>query len=88
MSILSWLALGAVVGVAVHWTAPRRFPGGLVGTVASATAGAFLGGASYTVLVGRAGAELDLVSLLVALVGAALLLFAVRRAAYGESSTS
>jgi hypothetical protein len=31
MSIVSWLALGAGLGVAVHRTGPGRFPGGFVG---------------------------------------------------------
>jgi uncharacterized membrane protein YeaQ/YmgE (transglycosylase-associated protein family) len=88
MSIVSWVALGAVVGAAVHWRRPGRFPGGLAGTVASATAGAFLGGASFTLLAGRGADDLDLASLLVALLGAGLLLLAVRRAAYGEPWTS
>ncbi len=84
MSIVSWLALGAVVGFAAHWTNPGHFPGGLAGTVASASAGAFLGGASLTVLAGRGAGDVDVASLVVALVGALLLLVAVRKAAYTE----
>jgi uncharacterized membrane protein YeaQ/YmgE (transglycosylase-associated protein family) len=84
MSIVSWLALGVVVGFAAHWARPGDFPGGLAGTVASAGAGAFLGGASFTLLAGRGGGDLDLASLVVAVLGAGLLLFAVRKAAYTE----
>jgi uncharacterized membrane protein YeaQ/YmgE (transglycosylase-associated protein family) len=71
----------------VHWTRPARFPGGLAGTVGSATVGAFLGGASFTVLAGRSVGDLDLASLFVALLGAALLLVAMRKAGYTEPRT-
>jgi uncharacterized membrane protein YeaQ/YmgE (transglycosylase-associated protein family) len=84
MSIVSWLALGALIGVLTNHIAPGRSPGGLLGTIAAGTAGAFLGGATFTLLAGRAVSGLDLVSLLIALVGAGLLLAAVHKAAYTE----
>jgi uncharacterized membrane protein YeaQ/YmgE (transglycosylase-associated protein family) len=84
MSIISWLALGTLIGVLSNWILPGRFPGGLLGTIAGGTAGAFLGGAIFTLLAGRGVSGFDLVSLLIALVGAGLLLAAVRKAAYTE----
>jgi uncharacterized membrane protein YeaQ/YmgE (transglycosylase-associated protein family) len=84
MSIVSWLALGTLIGVLANWILPGRFPGGLLGTIAGGTAGAFLGGAIFTLLAGRGVSGFDLVSMLIALVGAALLLAAVRKAAYTE----
>jgi uncharacterized membrane protein YeaQ/YmgE (transglycosylase-associated protein family) len=84
MSIVSWLALGTLIGVLTNWILPGRFPGGLLGTIAGGTAGAFLGGAIFTLLAGRSASGFDPVSLLIALVGAGLLLAAVRKAAYTE----
>jgi uncharacterized membrane protein YeaQ/YmgE (transglycosylase-associated protein family) len=84
MSIVSWLALGTLIGVLTNHVVPGRFPGGLLGTIAGGTAGAFLGGAIFTLLAGRGVSGLDLMSLLIALAGAGLLLAAVRKAAYSD----
>jgi len=84
MSIVSWLALGALIGVLANWVMPRRFPGGLLGTIAGGTAGAFLGGGIFTLLGGRGVSGFDLASQFIALIGAGLLLAAVRKAAYTE----
>jgi uncharacterized membrane protein YeaQ/YmgE (transglycosylase-associated protein family) len=84
MSIVSWLALGTLIGLLANWTRPGRFPGGLLGTIAGGTAGAFLGGATFTLLVGRGVSGFDPVSLLIALIGAALLLAAAHKVAHSE----
>lgn len=84
MSIVSWLALGTLVGVLTNWARPGRCPGGLLGTIAGGTAGAFLGGAIFTLLVGGGVSGFDLVSLLIALIGAGLVLAAVQKAAHTE----
>lgn len=84
MSIVSWLALGTLTGLLTNWARPDHFPGGLIGTIAGGTAGAFLGGAIFTLLVGRGVSGVDLVSLLMALIGAAVLLAAVQKAAHSE----
>lgn len=84
MGIVSWIVLGAVVGLLVNRGGPGQFPGGLAGTVVGGAAGAFLGGATFTLVASRAATGLDPISFPVALLGAALLLTLVRRAAYAE----
>ena len=82
MSVVSWIVLGTIVGVAVNLLVPGRFPGGILGTVAGGAAGAFLGGALFSLLADRGVSGFDTVSLLIAFAGAALLLTAVRKAGY------
>ena len=84
MGIVSWLVLGAIVGGAANRLVPGRFPGGAIGTVVGGAAGAFLGGAGFSLLVDRGVSGFDPLGLLMALLGAALLLTAVRKADYAE----
>jgi uncharacterized membrane protein YeaQ/YmgE (transglycosylase-associated protein family) len=80
MGIVSWIVLGAIVGILANWLVAGRFPGGLWGTIAGGMAGAFLGGAIFSLVADRGVAGLDGVSLLIALGGAGALLLLVRRA--------
>jgi uncharacterized membrane protein YeaQ/YmgE (transglycosylase-associated protein family) len=80
MGIVSWIVLGTIVGILANWLMPGRFPGGLLGTIVGGMAGAFLGGAIFSLVTDRGVAGLDTASLLVALVGAAVLLMVVRKA--------
>jgi len=82
MGIVSWIVLGAIVGFAVNWLVSGRFPGGIPGTVVAGAAGAFIGGAAFSLVADRAVSSLDALSLLIAFAGAALLLTAVRKAGY------
>ncbi len=84
MGIVSWIVLGTIVGFLVNWLVPGRFPGGLIGTMVGGIAGAFLGGALFSMVADRGVTGLDGVSLLVAFVGAALLLMLVRKAGYAQ----
>lgn len=79
MGILSWLLLGLIVGVLANLLARGRFPGGILGTLAGGTFGAFLGGVLFSTIAGRGVSRFDLLSLLVALIGALLLLTVLRR---------
>ena len=87
MGIISWIVLGTIVGFLVNWLIPGRFPGGLIGTIVGGTAGAFLGGAVFSLLAERGVTGLDAISLLVAFVGAAVLLTLVRKAGYAQPPT-
>jgi uncharacterized membrane protein YeaQ/YmgE (transglycosylase-associated protein family) len=87
MGIISWIVLGTIVGFASNWLVPGRFPGGVLGTIAGGMAGAFLGGATFSLLADRGVAGLDILSLLIAFIGAALLLTLVRKAGYTEPRT-
>lgn len=87
MGIISWILLGTIMGFLVNWLVPGKFPGGVPGTVAGGVAGAFLGGALFSLIANRSVAGFDIVSLLIAFVGAALLLTVVRKAGYAEPRT-
>lgn len=87
MGILSWIIVGTITGLAATWLAPGRPPGGVVGTVSLGIAGGFLGGAIFSLIADRGVARLDVVSLLVAFVGAAALLGLVSKADYAEPRT-
>jgi uncharacterized membrane protein YeaQ/YmgE (transglycosylase-associated protein family) len=79
MSIVGWIILGTIAGLLANWLLPGRFPGGIAGTVLGGTLGAFLGGGLFALIAGRDVAGLDLVSLVIAFMGAALLLSVIRR---------
>jgi uncharacterized membrane protein YeaQ/YmgE (transglycosylase-associated protein family) len=87
MGILSWILVGTVMGFLVNWIVPGKFPGGVPGTVAGGIAGAFLGGAIFSLIASRGVAGFDALSLLIAFVGAALLLTIVRKAGYARPRT-
>lgn len=44
MGILSWIAMGLIVGILAKWIMPGRDPRGLVITIVLGVAGAFVGG--------------------------------------------
>ena len=87
MGIVSWIVLGTIVGVLANWLLPGRFPGGVLGTISGGMAGAFLGGAIFSLVASRGVSGLDAVSLLIAFVGATLLLTIVRKAGHAEPGT-
>ena len=79
MGILSWIALGLVVGILAKWVMPGPDPGGLVMTTLLGIAGAFLGGWIGTQLGFGSVSGFDLRSLVIAVLGAVLLLFLNRK---------
>jgi uncharacterized membrane protein YeaQ/YmgE (transglycosylase-associated protein family) len=87
MGIVSWVVLGTIVGILVNWLLPGKFPGGVIGTVAGGMAGAFLGGAIFSLAADRGVSGLDALSLLIAFVGAGLLLMIVRKADHAQPRT-
>jgi uncharacterized membrane protein YeaQ/YmgE (transglycosylase-associated protein family) len=84
MSIITWIVLGAIVGLLAHWLTPGRFPGGVPGTVIGGIAGAFLGGATFSLIANRGVSGFDGLSLLIAFAGAAVLLAILRKAGWTE----
>ena len=83
MGILGWIVLGLIVGALANLLLPGRFPGGLLGTIVGGAVGAFLGGALFSAVTGRGITGFNLVSLLIAFIGAALLLTLLRLAGQG-----
>lgn len=84
MGVISWIVLGVVAGVFAELVVRERFPGGAAGAVVVAVAGAFLGGAAFSLLANRSGAGFDPSTLPVALGAASALLAAVHRADRAE----
>jgi uncharacterized membrane protein YeaQ/YmgE (transglycosylase-associated protein family) len=78
MSILSWLVVGLIAGVLAKYVVPGEGPGGLLGDIVVGIIGAFIGGWVFHQF-GEPGVNgLTLWSILVAFVGAVILLFILR----------
>jgi uncharacterized membrane protein YeaQ/YmgE (transglycosylase-associated protein family) len=88
VSIIGWIVLGAIVGLLANRLVPGRFPGGIPGTVLGGMDGAVIGGGIFSLIADRGVAGLDLVSLIIAFIGAALLLTAIRKAGHAEPRPS
>ena len=73
MSVLAWIALGAVGGAVAGWLLRQRGRA-LLGDVVVGVLGAILGGFMASVLLGLDVSGLDSISILVAAIGAALLI--------------
>ena len=79
MGILSWILLGLIVGALAKWVMPGDDPGGLIVTILLGIAGAFVGGFLAT-LIGLGTVDgFNVGSLLIAVGGSLLLLWAYRR---------
>jgi uncharacterized membrane protein YeaQ/YmgE (transglycosylase-associated protein family) len=78
MSILAWIIVGLVAGWLAKMVVPGEGPGGLIGDLITGIVGAFLGGwiFSYFGKLGLTG--LNFYTILVAFVGAVVLLFILR----------
>jgi uncharacterized membrane protein YeaQ/YmgE (transglycosylase-associated protein family) len=75
MGIISWVVLGLVAGLLTRWLLPGRTPGGLVITILLGIGGALVGGFIATQLGFGNVTGFNLTSLIIAVGGAALLLF-------------
>lgn len=78
MGILSWIILGLIVGALAKFLMPGDAPDGLLVTMLMGIAGAFIGGFLGSLFGVGAVSGFNLMSILVALGGALLLLFAYR----------
>ena len=79
MGILTWIILGLVVGALAKWIMPGDDPGGLFITILIGIAGALLGGFLSTALGLGTVSGMNLGSVVIATVGALILLFGYRR---------
>jgi uncharacterized membrane protein YeaQ/YmgE (transglycosylase-associated protein family) len=78
MGILSWIAMGLLVGIVAKLIMPGKDPGGIIITILLGIAGAFLGGFIGTQLGFGGFTGWNLKSFILAVIGAIILLIAYR----------
>jgi uncharacterized membrane protein YeaQ/YmgE (transglycosylase-associated protein family) len=78
MSILAWIVLGLIVGLVAKFLVPGEGPGGIIGDIVVGILGAMLGGWLFNQFGHTGIVGFDLYSMLVALVGAVVLLSVLR----------
>ncbi len=74
MGIISWVAVGLIAGLLARWFLPGTGQGGLIVTVLIGMAGASIGGFLVRLLGGAGATGFNLWSVLVATLGAVILL--------------
>jgi uncharacterized membrane protein YeaQ/YmgE (transglycosylase-associated protein family) len=75
MEIISWVVVGFIAGLLAKWFMPGAGPGGFIVTVLIGMAGASLGGFILRLLGGTGATSFNVWSILVATLGAIILLF-------------
>ena len=75
MAIVSWILVGAIVGLLAKRIVPGPDPGRFVVTVILGTAGASVGGFAVSILGGSGTQDFSIWSVLVAILGAVVLLY-------------
>ena len=78
MTILAWIVLGLVAGAIAKALMPGRDPGGIIITMLIGIVGAFLGGLLGNMITGAGLNGFSLWSIVLAVVGAMLLLWIYR----------
>jgi uncharacterized membrane protein YeaQ/YmgE (transglycosylase-associated protein family) len=78
MGFIAWIVLGLIVGVLAKFIMPGKDPGGIIVTVLLGMAGAFVGGYIGSALGFGGITGFDLRSLVLAVVGAIILLIIYR----------
>lgn len=78
MGIISWIVLGAIVGVIAKLIMPGKDPGGMIVTILLGIAGAFVGGYISTILGFGSVTGFNILSLVIAVGGALILLIIYR----------
>lgn len=75
MGLISWIVVGLVAGMLARWIMPGPNPGGVIVTTLIGMAGASVGGFVVGILGGTGATGFNVWSILVATLGAAVLLF-------------
>ena len=78
MTILGWIIVGLIAGALAKMVVPGEGPGGVVGDIVVGIVGAFLGGWLFNFFGHTGLTGFSLYSIIVAFVGAVILLFIVR----------
>ncbi len=85
MSFLAWIVLGLVAGAIAKAIMPGNDPGGIIVTMIIGIVGAVIGGFLGSTLMGTPLTGLSIQSLLLAVVGAIILLWIYRMATRGRT---
>lgn len=79
MGIISWIVLGLIVGALAKWIMPGEDPGGIIITIVIGIVGALIGGFLSSLVGLGTVTGLNLGSIIIALVGAIILLWLYRK---------
>ncbi len=74
MGLLSWIVVGLLAGLLAKWVMPESDPGGIIVTLLVGMAGASVGGFIVSILGGTGATGFNVWSILVATLGAVILL--------------
>ncbi len=88
MGIVAWIVLGLIAGAIAKAIMPGKDPGGIVVTILIGIVGAFLGGFLGNLITGSGLNGFSLWSILLAIVGALLLLWIYRASTRGRTTTN
>lgn len=88
MGIVAWIVLGLIAGAIAKAIMPGRDPGGVVVTILIGIVGAFLGGFLGNLITGAGLNGFSLWSILLAIVGALILLWIYRVSTRGRTTTT
>jgi uncharacterized membrane protein YeaQ/YmgE (transglycosylase-associated protein family) len=86
MGVLAWIVLGLIAGAIAKALMPGRDPGGIIVTMLIGIVGAFLGGFLGSMIAGTGLTGFSLWSILLAVLGAMLLLWIYRMATRSRST--
>lgn len=81
MGFFSWIVLGLIVGILAKWIMPGKDGGGFIMTVVLGVVGAMVGGYVSTLLGMGTVTGFNLPSLVIAVIGALLVLFVYKKMA-------
>ncbi|MCS3454291.1 GlsB/YeaQ/YmgE family stress response membrane protein [Aeromonas rivuli] len=79
MGFFSWIVLGLLVGILAKWIMPGKDGGGFIMTVVLGVVGAMVGGYVSTLLGMGTVTGFNLPSLIIAVIGALLVLFIYKK---------
>lgn len=86
MGLLSWIVVGLLAGLLAKWVMPESDPGGIIVTLLVGMAGASVGGFIVSILGGTGATGFNVWSILVATLGAVVLLALYRLVARRTAS--
>lgn len=88
MGIIAWIVLGLIAGIIAKAIMPGNDPGGIIVTIIIGIVGAFIGGFIGNLITGSGLNGFSLWSILLAIVGALVLLWIYRATTRSRPSTT